>query len=190
MLTSVCQPFYWSLDHWFAFAALSITGYHWTELTVGPSCSWRPAHLGQTWCHQVNCSTFPRFSLQMSIFWGPSLKIGHLVNGDLQLVLLLLSYLLLPVLTCRFHIFRSEICEPRLYLAWIFSPPRSKGQFALFVVGSHNPGEQFKGTVEFFRGFDDFIIEKVYLLRLMPVCVGLIMVSCLFLSFPPMTSGV
>jgi hypothetical protein len=35
---------------------------------------------------------------------------------------------------------------------------------------------------EFFRGFNDFIIQKVYLLRFMPVCVGLTMVSCLFLS--------
>ncbi len=42
---------------------------------------------------------------------------------------------------------------------------------------------------EFFRGSDDFILQKVYLLRLMPVC-GLIMASCLFLSDPPITSGV
>jgi hypothetical protein len=33
-------------------------------------------------------------------------------------------------------------------------------------------------------------LQKVYLLRLMPVCVGFIIVSCLFLSVPPNTSGV
>jgi hypothetical protein len=43
---------------------------------------------------------------------------------------------------------------------------------------------------EFFRGHNDFIVQKVYLLRLMPVCVGLIMVSCLFLLVPLNTSGV
>ncbi len=37
---------------------------------------------------------------------------------------------------------------------------------------------------EFFRGSNDFIVGKVYLLQLMPVCVGLIMVSCLFLLVP------
>jgi hypothetical protein len=30
---------------------------------------------------------------------------------------------------------------------------------------------------KFFSGPDDFIIQKVYLLRLMPVCVGLIMLA-------------
>jgi hypothetical protein len=48
-----------------------------------------------------------------------------------------------------------------------------------------------KGTrlvFEFFRGFNDFKVQKVYLLRLMPVYDGLIMVSCLFLSVPPITS--
>jgi hypothetical protein len=43
---------------------------------------------------------------------------------------------------------------------------------------------------EFFRGSNDFIVQKVHLLRLMPVCVGLIMVSCLFLLVPLITSGV
>jgi hypothetical protein len=43
---------------------------------------------------------------------------------------------------------------------------------------------------EFFRGSNDFIVQKVYLLRLMPVCVGLIMVSCLFLLVPLIKSGV
>ena len=33
---------------------------------------------------------------------------------------------------------------------------------------------------EFFRGSNDFLLQKVHLLRLMPVCVGLILVSCLF----------
>ncbi len=37
---------------------------------------------------------------------------------------------------------------------------------------------------EFFRGFIDFIVQKVHLLRLMPVCVGLIVVCCLFLLVP------
>jgi hypothetical protein len=37
---------------------------------------------------------------------------------------------------------------------------------------------------EFFRGSNDFIVQKVYLLRLMPVSVDLIMVSCLFLLVP------
>ncbi len=37
---------------------------------------------------------------------------------------------------------------------------------------------------------NDFIVQKVYLLRLMPVCVGLIMVSCFFLPVPLITSGV
>ncbi len=44
--------------------------------------------------------------------------------------------------------------------------------------------------LNFFRGSNDFIIQKVHLLRLMPVCVGLILFSCLFLSAPPITSGV
>ncbi len=39
--------------------------------------------------------------------------------------------------------------------------------------------------LNFFRGSNDFIMQKVYFLRLMPVCVGLIMVSCLFLSVLP-----
>jgi len=43
---------------------------------------------------------------------------------------------------------------------------------------------------EFFRGSNDFVVQKVHLLRLMPVCVGLIMVSCLFLLVPLITSGV
>ena len=43
---------------------------------------------------------------------------------------------------------------------------------------------------EFFRGSNDFIVQKVHLLWLMPVCVGLIMVSCLFLLVPLITSGV
>ena len=38
---------------------------------------------------------------------------------------------------------------------------------------------------EFFRGSDDFINQKVHLLRLMPVYVGLIVVRCLLLSVPP-----
>jgi hypothetical protein len=41
-----------------------------------------------------------------------------------------------------------------------------------------------------FRSSDDFTMQKVYLLRLMPVCVGLIMVSCLLLSFMLIASGV
>ncbi len=36
--------------------------------------------------------------------------------------------------------------------------------------------------LNFFKGFDDFIMQKVYLLRLMPVCVNLILLSCLFLK--------
>jgi hypothetical protein len=43
---------------------------------------------------------------------------------------------------------------------------------------------------EFFRGSKDFKMQNVYLFWLMPVCVGLTMVSCLFLSVPPITSGV
>ncbi len=42
------------------------------------------------------------------------------------------------------------------------------------------PIEGTRLVFKFFRGSDDFIMQKVYLLRLMPVCVGLIMVSCLF----------
>jgi hypothetical protein len=34
--------------------------------------------------------------------------------------------------------------------------------------------------IQFFRGSDDFIIQKVYLLWLMPVCVGLIMLAASF----------
>jgi hypothetical protein len=45
-------------------------------------------------------------------------------------------------------------------------------------------------VIEFFRGTNDFIVQKVFLLRLMPVCDGLIMVSCLFLLFHLNTSGV
>jgi hypothetical protein len=43
--------------------------------------------------------------------------------------------------------------------------------------------------LKIFGGLDDFIMQKVYLLRLMPVYVGL-MVSCLLLSAPQITSGV
>jgi hypothetical protein len=43
---------------------------------------------------------------------------------------------------------------------------------------------------EFFCGSNDFIVQKVYLLRLMPVCVGILMVSCLFLLVPLITSEV
>ncbi len=38
-------------------------------------------------------------------------------------------------------------------------------------------------VLKFFRVSDDFMMQKVYVLRLMSVCVGLIMVSRLFLSF-------
>jgi hypothetical protein len=38
--------------------------------------------------------------------------------------------------------------------------------------------------LKYFGGSDDFIMQKVYLLRVMPVCIGFIMVSCLFLSVP------
>jgi hypothetical protein len=34
------------------------------------------------------------------------------------------------------------------------------------------------------------MMQKVYLLWLMLVCIGLAMVSCLFFSVPPITSGV
>jgi hypothetical protein len=44
--------------------------------------------------------------------------------------------------------------------------------------------------LKFLGGSDNFIMQKVYLLRLLPVCIGLINVSCLFLSVPPITSGV
>ncbi len=37
---------------------------------------------------------------------------------------------------------------------------------------------------------DDFIMQTVYLFRLMPVWVGLTMLSCLYLSVPPIASGV
>ncbi len=53
--------------------------------------------------------------------------------------------------------------------------------------------EFFEGTwlvFEFFRGSNKFIVQKVHLLRLMPVCVGFIMVSYLFLLVPLITSGV
>jgi hypothetical protein len=43
---------------------------------------------------------------------------------------------------------------------------------------------------EFFRGSNNFIVQKVYFLWLMTICVGLIMVSCLFLLVPQITSGV
>ncbi len=43
---------------------------------------------------------------------------------------------------------------------------------------------------EFFRGSNDFTVQKVHLLQLMSVCVGLIMVSCLFFPAPLITSGV
>jgi hypothetical protein len=33
---------------------------------------------------------------------------------------------------------------------------------------------------KFFRGSDDFLMQKVYLLRLMPVCVGLIILAAYF----------
>ncbi len=42
----------------------------------------------------------------------------------------------------------------------------------------------------FFGSSNDFTVQKVYLLRLMPVWVGLTMVNCLFLSVLLITSGV
>jgi hypothetical protein len=44
--------------------------------------------------------------------------------------------------------------------------------------------------LNFLGGSNDFKMQKVYLLRLMPFCVGLTMVSCLFLSVPLITSRV
>ncbi len=44
---------------------------------------------------------------------------------------------------------------------------------------------QLKARLVFKFLRNDCILQKVYLLRLMPVCVGLIMVSCLFLSVYP-----
>ncbi len=44
--------------------------------------------------------------------------------------------------------------------------------------------------LNFLGGSNDFKTQKVYLLRLMPFCVGLTMVSCLFLSVPLITSRV
>jgi hypothetical protein len=41
------------------------------------------------------------------------------------------------------------------------------------------------GFWKFWWGSDDFIMQEVYLLRFVPVCVASIRVSCLFLSFPP-----
>ncbi len=41
----------------------------------------------------------------------------------------------------------------------------------------------------FFRCSNDFILQKVYFSRLIRVYVGLIMVSCLFLLFLLVTSG-
>ena len=43
--------------------------------------------------------------------------------------------------------------------------------------------------LNFFMGFNDFKTQKVYLLRLMPVYVGLTMVGCLCLSVPLIISG-
>ncbi len=43
---------------------------------------------------------------------------------------------------------------------------------------------------EFFRGSNYFKVQKVYLLRLMPIFVVLTMVSCLFLLVPLITTGV
>jgi hypothetical protein len=36
---------------------------------------------------------------------------------------------------------------------------------------------------KFFRGFDDFIMQKVYLLRLMLVCTGLIILSANYFCY-------
>jgi hypothetical protein len=44
--------------------------------------------------------------------------------------------------------------------------------------------------LNFLGGSNEFKTQKVYLLRLMLFCVGLIMVSCLFLSVPLITSRV
>ncbi len=62
--------------------------------------------------------------------------------------------------------------------------------FKNFDKNLHNLAYLRDAAGFFFRGFNDFIIQKVYLLRLMPVCVGLTMVSCLFLSVLLITSGV
>ncbi len=46
------------------------------------------------------------------------------------------------------------------------------------------------GFWNFVGGSDDFKTQKVYLLQLLLICVGLTMVNCLFLSVLLITSGV
>jgi hypothetical protein len=52
------------------------------------------------------------------------------------------------------------------------------------------PKQGTRLVFEFFKGSSDFKMQKVYLLQLMPVCVGLTMVNCLFLSVLLIKSGV
>ncbi len=55
---------------------------------------------------------------------------------------------------------------------------------------SFRPKQRTWPFYKFVRCSNDFILQKLYFSRLMRVSVGLIMVSCLFLSFLLITSGV
>jgi hypothetical protein len=86
---------------------------------------------------------------------------------------------------------QRAILVPNLFILKILSSQKRGGQEGYQSIRPaflQNRRYFFEGTrllFEFFRGSNDFIVQKVYFLRLMPVCFGLIMVSCLFLSVPP-----
>jgi hypothetical protein len=52
-----------------------------------------------------------------------------------------------------------------------------------------NFDKSLQNFFDLFRGSNDFIVQKFYLLRLLSVCVGLIIFSFLFLSVPSITSA-
>ena len=83
---------------------------------------------------------------------------------------------------------RHHVVRPWLYFKGTVSWNRFRKCWQKFTELGLTKGRGW--FLNFLEGSNDFKMLKVYFLRLMPVCVGLIMVSCLFLSVPPITSGV
>jgi hypothetical protein len=76
--------------------------------------------------------------------------------------------------------FENHYCTNKKY--------RLKGLSHEIDFKNFNKGTQL--VFKFFRDSNDFKMQKVDFLWLMPFCIGLSMFSCLFLSFPLITSGV
>jgi hypothetical protein len=77
-----------------------------------------------------------------------------------------------------------------LLLMWVGPGPPRLSIYMLVLLtrllfNPHTAYSDVGGTI-----IMQLFFPAVYLLRLMPVCVGFIMVSCLFLLFPLITSGV